>query len=378
MASHLLLITSTTSLLSLLLLIRMHYGQVGKIASLLMGLGLMTVRIIIITCLILSGVSIAKHLFITFGMTSLTMFPIVHLHFRQLTENRLLKRKDLVHVLPLMGGLVFWVFRGGTSQDHWIGALLFSPVILYYWAMILQSFRKGIWSRHSEVGIVMKNIRQIRGISNVIFATLTIGLAYHLWLLVYDPHPETNFSLNHLILPALLLLASSLKLLLDPDIMHGFDIVPGKVRKARLKPVFTDIWRLEPDKEVVGKRDRTIRDKVAASLKEYIPRIEETALKTELFRTPGLTLEDFASALKIPAFHLAFVFRYHSSESFQEFKKIIQINDAIELIQSGYAKDHTIESLATKVGFASYNPFFVSFKNITGMTPQQYCKSVEA
>ena len=106
--------------------------------------------------------------------------------------------------------------------------------------------------------------------------------------------------------------------------------------------------------------------------------MEEAAFQTELFRRPGLTLEEFAAEIDIPAFHLAYVFRYHALVSFQDFKKIIQINDAIELMKGGYTRDHTIESLATKVGFASYNPFFISFRNITGMSPQQYHKSLEA
>lgn len=75
---------------------------------------------------------------------------------------------------------------------------------------------------------------------------------------------------------------------------------------------------------------------------------------------------------------MAYVFRYHSRENFQDFKKIIQINDAIELMKAGYVKQQTIESLALTVGFSSYNPFFLSFKNITGITPQQYSKSMES
>ena len=117
---------------------------------------------------------------------------------------------------------------------------------------------------------------------------------------------------------------------------------------------------------------------VGNSLKEYIRRIEVVSLETKLFRKQGVTLDEFAAELKIPAFHVAYVFRYHSRENFQDFKKIIQINDAIELMKAGYVKQQTIESLALTVGFSSYNPFFLSFKNITGITPQQYSKSMES
>jgi methylphosphotriester-DNA--protein-cysteine methyltransferase len=53
---------------------------------------------------------------------------------------------------------------------------------------------------------------------------------------------------------------------------------------------------------------------------------------------------------------------------------MIKIHDALQLIETGYLKLNTLEGLAIKVGFASYNPFFTSFKEITGTTPQAYNK----
>lgn len=243
--------------------------------------------------------------------------------------------------------------------------------------MILRSFITGIWNRQSQINLVMKNIRQIREISNVIFMAITIGIFYNLWTLLYAPPANDEQGLRHLIVPTLLLLMSSFKLLLEPDIMFGFDVVPRVIKKTGKSAMVSNIWKLELKDEVVGKRYEGIQEKMGGLLKDYIRRIEEAAFRTELFRRPGLTVEEFAEEIDIPAFHMAYIFRYHAQVTFQDFKKIIQINDAIELMKSGYMKEHTMESLATKVGFASYNPFFVSFRNITGMSPQQYHKSLE-
>lgn len=375
MARNLLLITSTTSLISLLLLIRLHYAQVRKIASFLLAIGLITLRTIVITILSIYGISVSKYFYITHGMTALAILPLFHLHFLQLTQNRGWKKTDLLHGVPLLVSLALLPVADSLHKP-W-GTFVFYLVVLFYWLMILRSFLTGIWNRQSQINLVMKNIRQIRGISNVIFITVTIGLSYNLWMMLYALPVNDEESLRHLIVPALLLLVTSIKLLVDPDIMFGFDVVPRMVKKTGQSTVLSEIWSLELKKEVVGKRDQSIREKIEKSLKEYIRRIEEAAFQTELFRRPGLTLEDLAEEIDIPAFHLAYVFRYHAQVSFQDFKKVIQINDAIELMKSGYTMDHTIESLATEVGFASYNPFFVSFRNITGMSPQQYHKSLE-
>ena len=48
----------------------------------------------------------------------------------------------------------------------------------------------------------------------------------------------------------------------------------------------------------------------------------------------------------------------------------------MQLIENNFLKLNTLDSLAIKVGFSSYNPFFTSFKDVTGTTPQAYNKEI--
>jgi AraC-like DNA-binding protein len=48
----------------------------------------------------------------------------------------------------------------------------------------------------------------------------------------------------------------------------------------------------------------------------------------------------------------------------------------MQLIESDFLKINTLDALAMKVGFSSYNPFFTSFKEVTGSTPQAYSKII--
>ncbi len=52
----------------------------------------------------------------------------------------------------------------------------------------------------------------------------------------------------------------------------------------------------------------------------------------------------------------------------------MRIHDATKLLENEYLIDHTVESLALKVGFSSYNTFIIAFNNITGLTVQEYVK----
>ena len=45
---------------------------------------------------------------------------------------------------------------------------------------------------------------------------------------------------------------------------------------------------------------------------------------------------------------------------------------SILLMEEGYLKYNTMESLALETGFTSYSSFFKSFKSITGLPPYEY------
>jgi AraC-like DNA-binding protein len=111
-------------------------------------------------------------------------------------------------------------------------------------------------------------------------------------------------------------------------------------------------------------------------LQHYLNKIEDVSFNSHLFINPETSLDDFSTAIKIPSSLLMYVFKYHSSVSFKDHKKIVRIQDAIKLIKSDYLKTNTIEALSMEVGFSSYSPFFSSFKNITGLAPLEYYKSV--
>ena len=99
----------------------------------------------------------------------------------------------------------------------------------------------------------------------------------------------------------------------------------------------------------------------------------ETSLaNNNYFRKPEFTIKELALEIKIPVSHLKYLYKYHSKISFSDHKKIIRIKDALDLIDQNYLHTHTLESLSKKVGFASYNPFFTSFKEVVGKSPIQY------
>ena len=75
--------------------------------------------------------------------------------------------------------------------------------------------------------------------------------------------------------------------------------------------------------------------------------------------------------------HLIFVFKYHSELSFSDYKKISRIQNSLVLINNNYLASNTLDTLAKKVGFSSYNPFFSCFKDVVGKSPHEYVSTVK-
>jgi YesN/AraC family two-component response regulator len=54
-----------------------------------------------------------------------------------------------------------------------------------------------------------------------------------------------------------------------------------------------------------------------------------------------------------------------------------RIQDAVALIDEGFLQTNTLEALSEKVGFNTYNSFYIGFKEFTGKAPQNYVNSLK-
>jgi hypothetical protein len=54
---------------------------------------------------------------------------------------------------------------------------------------------------------------------------------------------------------------------------------------------------------------------------------------------------------------------------------MVRIQDSLALIEEGYLKTNTFDSLSKNVGFSTYNTFFIAFKEVTNKAPQEFVTS---
>lgn len=82
-----------------------------------------------------------------------------------------------------------------------------------------------------------------------------------------------------------------------------------------------------------------------------------------------ISLNDVAEHIGISPSHLSRVFKDDFGKCFNKYLSLVRVNNAKFLLEDDTL---SLKDIASRVGFYNYNYFFKVFKNIAGVTPQEY------
>lgn len=85
-----------------------------------------------------------------------------------------------------------------------------------------------------------------------------------------------------------------------------------------------------------------------------------------------ISLSDVSDAVDVSPQYLSKLFKEECGKGFVSFLSCVRIEQAKRLLKEGVK----IKDLAEQIGFNNYTYFFTVFKDVTGMTPQQYEKNL--
>lgn len=327
--------------------------------------------------------SLSKKGYYQFYPLLIVIIPAMHLFFINIDkDSKRLNYNELVHfIFPLVlviSNLTAKRFLISVVPAFWIKlffSILFEAYIIYYTTITYTFLKKKIWNREPDL-INIKQNRILKHWAFFIFYLYSL-IVFHLIVVISmnlkaagNDNTELN---NYKFFPALLLNIMYFKILFTPEILYGYNVMHDKIKQHNKSNfILKDLWILDASEEINNVQDRALGKKIAEYTSNYIDDIEKLVFKHEIFRNSNASINDIANKLKIPKSHLTFVFKYMSKVSFTEFKKIVRIHDALQLIEKDYLKSNSIESLANKVGFSSYSPFYTTFKEVTGISPQVF------
>jgi len=324
------------------------------------------------------GVDSIKDGLIYLEFLFLISIPCLFLYFKDLITYEKWNYKQILHFLPgVFSVLIFLINLFIIPLPKIIFTIMFIVILFSFLVYIYLSYKllvENIWTRKSDVYIISKQNKLLKNWSIFLFSCSVLLFLRIITLFLFH---NFNYSLtsnsNYFWISAIVWLIIYIKMLSTPEILFGYDLLQEKINDYKNNNIALDnVWKINSNPTITNIKDLKIREKMTLNLKDYIYQIENLSFYSKTFRHPELTLEDLAKKMNIPTFHLIYIFKYHSTISFVDYKKIIRIQDAIQLLESNFLNTNTYESLAKEVGFKSYMPFYSSFKNISGLPPQEY------
>jgi AraC-like DNA-binding protein len=308
--------------------------------------------------------------------------PSLYLYFKNLVnDTKNFNKKELKHfIFPILLG-VCSIFQERNYTLPLFSYLLYLIFTIYHSFYIFISFKflkKNIWKRKTGLyNVNQQNNLLINWTTFLFLFNCLISLRLIISIGIGEINQSYSLGQNYQWISAILINFIYIKILLSPEILYGYNALYKKIINHRDSNfILQEFWLIQQKKTINNSQDLILKEKISGYITTYLQNIETLVFRNEILRNPLINITDIANKLAIPKSHLIFVFKYHSKVSFSEFKKIIRIYDALNLIEENYLKYNTLESLASKVGFSSYNPFFIAFKEITGTTPQIYHKEL--
>lgn len=312
--------------------------------------------------------------YLNYYQVVLALTPATFLFFQKLIYNiKFPEKKDFwFFILPIL----LYFFVGKDFNFGWYREIQFIFYVFYlafYLKIVTRLLRKHIW--------IDKQIDTFPQIvvnwASFIFRMM-VALIFHFCIVLITDTFNIGNEYKVIIEFSLLIvfLIGYFKVISTPELLYGRgSFTNEKWVSATEEIAISSVWNLELNKKITAQKDAYLKNKINGNLKEYINGIEKVSIVDFSFRDRNYSLNDMSLELGLPKYYIAYVFKYHCDLNFNDYKRLVRVYDSIILIQQGYLKSNTLNSLAEFVGFSSYNPFLLSFKQVTGVSPFDYYKN---
>ena len=167
-----------------------------------------------------------------------------------------------------------------------------------------------------------------------------------------------------------------LRILTDPLFLIG-----AKNRSIRSNQLNENNSSLNPcwlhtSSEISNQQDLLLSQKIEFQVQYYIRATEDFFENSFDFSQQKFGITDLSFKLHVPQSHLKFIFKYHCEYGFSYYLVSLRIQKATDLMLSDFIKFNTLEKVSSMVGYSNYNTFFLNFKSVVGMTPNQFVKQM--
>jgi AraC-like DNA-binding protein len=295
------------------------------------------------------------------------IIPFYYLFFKRLIRKKNKHKNEILHfILPT----IFVAFD------------LFVPnyPISYYWYLVFSVYYfisiillvKELFQLNKLSILEKRNYKTIQTWAVLMTTISFLLVVYSNYFLLSDKQPKINLNVFYRI-SSLLWLGALIYMFRNPSIIFGEHYLLKNIQKETHQDIL--IWSDKPIKEVETK-DKLLFHSIVSTIDNILLNIKKLQKNISFISATTLTAKTIAQELKLPKSHLELVFKYYCHYSINDFGNLVKIIYALQLINEGYLKDYTVESLGEKCLFNSRFTFSKNFKKFIGVSVSDYTKEV--
>lgn len=307
-----------------------------------------------------------------FKILLLAIFPLFYLYFREVvTDDTRFYPRNLLHfIFPIVIYAINFLAHQFNAFEFYLKTINFALVTIIAFNYILLSFlllRNQLWPKKATIHI--RHYQLIRNwtiyfysLALFVFLRLLMSFTYELMYSKEISGNQWSFSFA-----ALFWLFIFVKVLLSPQILFGMPrLIYRNKTYATSSVLIQPFW--EVNDEIVHS-DSIDGEQLDFKVLDLISDVDYYAVRAKLFRNKYFSVADLATEVGVPVTHIEYLFNYHSSISFDEYKTHLRIQDALHLIRDGFLKTRSESELAALVGFSSVSVFSEAFIAAVGKNP---------
>ena len=362
----------------LIILVRYQTNRITNI-YLVIIFSIVSTRMLLIGAFNLENNDFITSLLDKYNNLLIVVIPCSYLYFLNLVKDRKMMDLDNVKhfIIPLLfNGIDFVLDKKyiDIMRSDFYYYTFFTLYTITYLTLNFNLLNKNIWNRKGDIGIVVKQNQLIKKWSIFLFTMFVINAIRIIIVLYWEINNDSySFGASFLWISGVFWLVLYFKIIISPEILYGFTYLNTAINEKKKGDKTTiSFWNTNSNIVIANIQDKQLKAKIKDSISNYMELVDQFSFHNNYYRSMGFSITDLSNKLNIPKSHLHYIFKYHSKISFSEYKKIVRIHDSLALISEGYLATNTFDSLAKEVGFKSYNTFFVSFKDFTGVTPHEY------
>jgi AraC-like DNA-binding protein len=317
--------------------------------------------------------------FIRYDQIILILSPCVYLYFEKIIHDiKFFEKQDLNYfIVPLFYNYLGNEFSNDRQFDRWVKFIFILVYSLFFVYKSYKIQKKHFWhppQNSKDSNLIVHNWS--RFIFFMMLITMFHFYVYEIFYLWFEVDKRTVFLLELSFLGIFLL--GYFKVIFTPELLYGsYHLKKISATKSIYALNLNKVWYRDIKCDILNDKDKLLYFKIKDKIVDYIQEIDSIAVDGKSFCNTKYSLYDLSKQMGLPKYYLDFIFKHYCQLTFNEFKKLARIYVATELIEKGYLNANKLESLAKQVGFASYNPFLVNFKEITGVSPFLFNKNRE-